>query len=57
MPTLTRQDLWAAGQDETVEVNQRALIDSQCLAKPVHLSSPRILRALKLARYMSDGQS
>lgn len=24
-----REDLWSQGQDETVEVNQRALIDSK----------------------------
>lgn len=28
MPPPTREDLWKSGKDETVEVNQRALIDS-----------------------------
>jgi hypothetical protein len=29
MPPPSRADLWKAGKDETVEVNQRALIDSE----------------------------
>lgn len=29
MPPPTKEDLWKQGRDETVEVNQRALIDSQ----------------------------
>ena len=28
MPPMKRQELWEGGKDETVEVNQRALIDS-----------------------------
>lgn len=27
MPPLTKEELWSSGQDEDVEVNQRALID------------------------------
>ena len=27
---MNKDALWASGQDETVEVNQRALIDSAC---------------------------
>jgi hypothetical protein len=30
MPPPTKEDLWKSGRDETVEVNQRALIDSMC---------------------------
>jgi hypothetical protein len=30
MAPLRREELWKHGQDETVEVNQRALIDSKC---------------------------
>jgi hypothetical protein len=26
---MNREELWKAGRDETVEVNQRALIDSE----------------------------
>lgn len=29
MPPLTKEELWSSGQDEDVEVNQRALIDSK----------------------------
>lgn len=29
---MNKDALWASGQDETVEVNQRALIDSEYLA-------------------------
>lgn len=29
MPPPNRDDLWSSGKDETVEVNQRALIDSE----------------------------
>jgi hypothetical protein len=39
MPPPTREDLWSSGKDETVEVNQRALIDSEC---------PKLLRIMCL---------
>lgn len=29
MPPPSREALWSVGKDETVEVNQRALIDSE----------------------------
>ena len=35
MPPPSKEDLWNSGRDETVEVNQRALIDSQYYFKDV----------------------
>lgn len=58
MPPLTKEELWSSGQDEDVEVNQRALIDSKvylvysfCL--PLHLR----LRLEILARYSGEHTS
>jgi hypothetical protein len=39
MPPPRREDLWSQGQDETVEVNQRALIDSQSLITPLVMAN------------------
>lgn len=58
MPPLTKEELWSSGQDEDVEVNQRALIDSKvylpylfCL--PLHSR----LRLEILARYSGEHTS
>lgn len=32
MPPLMKEELWSSGQDEDVEVNQRALIDSEVIS-------------------------
>lgn len=55
MPPPRREDLWSQGRDETVEVNQRALIDSKYRLKPLANSSDTLLEIL--ARYSGEHTS
>ena len=60
MPPPTKEELWKSGQDEIVEVNQRALIDSGCALQSqtgelLIRSPPR--RSEILARYSGEHTS
>lgn len=56
MPPPSKADLWSSGQDETVEVNQRALIDSR-LDHMFLLGLTLILFTEILARYSGENTS
>ena len=62
MPLPTKEELWKLGRDETVEVNQRALIDSGCPLVTSYPIGKLLIRSLPrrteiLARYSGEHTS